>query len=41
VEATPALQVVAVVDNHRREKRIVTAYEPDPNPWSTDYRRRR
>ncbi len=35
------LHVVVVVDERRREERIVTVYGPDPNLWSTDYRRRR
>lgn len=35
------LHVVVVVDDQRGEERIVTIYEPDPNQWSGDYRRRR
>jgi len=35
------LHVVVVVDEVRREERILTVYEPDPNLWSSDYRRRR
>lgn len=35
------LHVVVAVDERRREERIVTVYEPDPNLWSKDYRRRR
>jgi hypothetical protein len=35
------LHVVVVVDERRREERMVTVYGPDPNLWSTDYRRRR
>ena len=29
------------VDEQRREERVVTVYEPDPDRWSSDYRRRR
>lgn len=35
------LHTVVVVDDHRAEERIVTVYEPDPERWSADYRRRR
>lgn len=35
------LHVVVVVDDRRREERILTVYEPDPMLWSPDYRRRR
>lgn len=35
------LHVVVVVDDRRGEERIVTIYEPDPDSWSDDYRRRR
>lgn len=35
------LHTVLVVDEHRSEERIVTVYEPDPERWSADYRRRR
>ncbi|HEX5348354.1 MAG TPA: hypothetical protein VFW64_14810 [Pseudonocardiaceae bacterium] len=35
------LHVVVVVDALRGEERIVTVYEPDPDRWSRDYRRRR
>ena len=41
VESTRPLHVVVVVDERHREERIVTVYEPDPNRWSADYRRRR
>ncbi len=35
------LHVVVVVDDAHEEERIVTIYEPDPDQWSSDYRRRR
>lgn len=35
------LHVVVDVDEERREERVVTVYEPDPDRWSPDYRRRR
>lgn len=35
------LHVVVVVDEAHREERIVTVYEPDPDRWSADFRRRR
>ena len=35
------LHVVVVVDAARREERVVTVYEPDPNRWTDEYRRRR
>lgn len=35
------LHVVVVVDDARREERIVTAYEPLAGQWTADYRRRR
>lgn len=35
------LHVIVVVDDDRREERIVTVYEPTPRRWSKDYRRRR
>ncbi len=35
------LHVVVIVDARRGEERIVTVYEPDPDRWSRDYRRRR
>ena len=34
------LHVVVVVDDRRGEERVVTIYEPDPEMWSGDYRRR-
>jgi hypothetical protein len=33
--------VVVVVDDEHKEERIVTVYEPDPDLWLNDYRRRR
>ena len=41
VEWTRPLHVVVFVGEGQREERIVTVYEPDPNRWSADYRRRR
>ena len=41
VDWTKALHVVVVVDDVRHEERVVTIYEPDPDRWSQDYRRRR
>jgi hypothetical protein len=35
------LHVVVVVDDEHEEERVVTVYEPDPEQWSSDYRRRR
>jgi hypothetical protein len=35
------LHVVVVVDDHRREERIVTIYEPTAERWAPGYRRRR
>ncbi|MGO9875723.1 MAG: DUF4258 domain-containing protein [Acidimicrobiia bacterium] len=35
------LHVVVVMDNEHEEERVVTVYEPDPDQWSSDYRRRR
>ena len=35
------LHVVVVVDDEHREERVVTVYEPAPDRWSDDYRRRR
>lgn len=34
------LHVVVVVDDVHREGRVVTVYEPAPDRWSDDYRRR-
>jgi hypothetical protein len=33
--------LVVIVDHRRREERILTLYEPDPDRWSSDYRSRR
>lgn len=38
---TRPLQVVVIVDEVRQEDRVVTVYEPDPDRWSSDWRRRR
>lgn len=35
------LYVVVIVDEIRREERVLTLYEPEPDQWSADYRRRR
>lgn len=35
------LHIVVVVDDARREERIVTVYEPLAGQWNADYRRRR
>ncbi len=35
------LHVVVIVDAHHDEERVVTVYEPSPQQWSEDYRRRR
>ncbi len=35
------LHVVVIVDEARQEDRILTIYEPYPEAWSSDYRRRR
>ena len=41
VSWTRPLHVVMIVDEFRGEKRVVTAYEPDPLRWSSDFRERR
>lgn len=41
IEWKRPLHAVVVVDDARHEERIVTVYEPDPDRWSADYRRRR
>jgi len=41
VEWVRPLHVVVVVDDRHQEDRIVTLYEPDPNQWTDDYRKRR
>lgn len=38
---TRPVHVVVIVDDERAEERIITVYEPDPDSWSNDYRRRR
>jgi hypothetical protein len=35
------LHVVVIVDENRGEERIVTVYEPDPERWRQDVRKRR
>ncbi|MGH9129000.1 MAG: hypothetical protein ACRDY2_08550 [Acidimicrobiales bacterium] len=35
------LHVVVIVDQARQEERIITIYEPYPEAWSPDDRRRR
>lgn len=41
IEWIRPLHVVVVVDDARSEERIVTIYEPDPDRWDADFRRRR
>ncbi|MGH3755081.1 MAG: hypothetical protein ACRDRP_20785 [Pseudonocardiaceae bacterium] len=41
IEWKSPLHVVVIIDTARQEERIVTVYEPDPDRWSHDYRRRR
>ncbi len=41
VDWSRPLHLVVVVDDRRREERIVTIYEPDSNRWTSDYRGRR
>ncbi|MDE3206833.1 MAG: DUF4258 domain-containing protein [Acidobacteriota bacterium] len=41
IEWLRPLHAVVDVDEQRREERVVTVYEPDPDRWSPDYRRRR
>ncbi len=41
VDWTRPLHVVVIVDDVNDEDRVITVYEPDPNRWSADYRRRR
>lgn len=41
VEWRAPLHVVVVVDEVREEERLVTIYEPDPDQWTPDRRRRR
>ena len=35
------LHVVVIVDEVHQEDRVVTVYEPGPERWSADFRRRR
>ncbi len=41
IEWSRPLHIVVVVDDARGEERIVTIYEPDPERWDSDFRRRR
>lgn len=41
IEWLRPLHVVVVVDDAHEEEPIVTVYEPDPDQWSADDRRRR
>lgn len=41
IEWARPLHVVVVVDARHQEERIVTVYEPDPDSWDAEYRRRR
>lgn len=41
IEWRRPLHLVVVVDDARREERIVTVYEPDPTRWLPGFRRRR
>lgn len=41
VEWIRPLHVVVVVDDLHQEERIVTVYEPSPDRWDDEYRRRR
>ncbi len=41
IEWTRPLHVVVVVDDIRREERIVTVYEPNKERWSTDFKVRK
>ena len=41
VEWLRPLHLVVVVDDARREERILTVYEPDPTRWLPGFRRRR
>jgi len=41
IEWKRPLHVVVIVDDARHEERIVTVYEPDPDRWSPDLKRRR
>jgi len=41
LEWTRPLHIVVIVDERRREERILTVYEPDRARWSPDFRSRR
>lgn len=41
IEWKRPLHVIVIVDPNRGEERIMTVYQPNPNFWSPDYRRRR
>ena len=41
VEWVRPLHVIVVIDDRLREERVITVYEPDPQRWTPDYRRRR
>jgi hypothetical protein len=41
IEWKRPVHVVVIVDDARHEERIVTVYEPDPDQWSPDLKRRR
>ncbi len=41
VDWSRPLHIVVVVDDIRREERIVTAYEPDEDRWSADFKVRK
>ncbi|MGH3871923.1 MAG: DUF4258 domain-containing protein [Pseudonocardiaceae bacterium] len=41
IEWKSPLHVVVIIDTVQKEERIVTVYQPDPDRWSHDYRRRR
>jgi hypothetical protein len=38
---TRPLHIVVATDITNRRKMIITAYEPDPNQWETDFKRRK
>jgi hypothetical protein len=41
IEWTRPHHVVVVIDEIRREERILTVYEPETDKWSYDFRRRK
>jgi hypothetical protein len=41
IEWLRPLHLVVIVDEIRREERIVTVYEPEPTRWQPGFRRRR